>query len=79
LRLEVDCGEARESLILGVVMAGGDERELGARIGAGMTVRVTGALRAVSGRGSRRMGVEGIEVLADSISEFVEATGRRSP
>ena len=78
LRVEVDCGEGRDSLILGVVMAGGGARELGARIGAGMTVRVSGALRAVGGRGSRRVGVEGVEVLAESIDEVAEGAGSRN-
>ncbi len=74
LRIEVDCGEGRESLILGVVMAGEGVRELGARIGAGSTVKVTGTLRTV-GRGSRRSRIECVEVLADSIGELAERPG----
>jgi len=70
LRIEVNCGEGREILRLGVVMTGGDARELGARIAAGATVRVTGALRAVRGRvWSSAAG--GVEVLAAEISEVV--------
>jgi len=49
LRFEVNCGEGREVLRLGVVMAGEDAREIGARIAAGATLRVTGTLRAVGG------------------------------
>jgi primosomal replication protein N len=71
LRLEVNCGEGREVLSLGVVMAGGDARDLGARIAAGATVKVTGALRAVRGRVSAACGVE---VLAVEISEVVADT-----
>ncbi len=75
LRIEVDCGEGRASLILGVVMAGESARELGARIGAGSMVRVTGTLRAVGGRGWRRLGLEGVEVMADTIGEMAEGRG----
>jgi hypothetical protein len=50
LRIEVDCGEGRELLRLGVVMAGEGAREIGVRIGTGSTVRVAGTLRAVRGR-----------------------------
>ncbi len=39
LRIEVDCGEGREHLRLGILMAGEGARELGARISAGTTVR----------------------------------------
>ncbi len=70
LRIEVHCGEGREVLRLGVVMAGGDAREIGARIAAGATVRVTGALRAVRGRVSSSA-ASGVEVLAVEISEVV--------
>jgi len=70
LRIEVNCGEGREILRLGVVMAGGDARELGARIAAGATVKVTGTLRAVRGRvWSSTAG--GVEVLAVEVSEVV--------
>jgi primosomal replication protein N len=70
LRIEVNCGEGREILRLGVVMAGGDARELGVRIGAGATVKVTGPLRAVRGRvWSPTAG--GVEVLATEVSEVV--------
>ena len=68
LRIEVNCGEGREVLRLGVVMAGADARAVGARITAGATLRVIGTLRAV--RGSRWLSAEsGIEVLASAISE----------
>jgi primosomal replication protein N len=68
LRVEVNCGEGREVLRLGVVMAGADAREVGARIAAGATLRVTGTLRAV--RGSRSLPAESrIEVLASAVSE----------
>jgi primosomal replication protein N len=65
IRIEVDCGEGREVLRLGVVMAGAAARELGVRISAGATVKVTGALRAVG----RRALASGVEVLASEISE----------
>lgn len=66
IRMEVDCGAGREVLRLGVVMAGEDVRELGLRIGAGVTVKITGALRA--GRGQSL--ASGVEVLASEISEM---------
>jgi primosomal replication protein N len=73
LRLEVNCGDGREILRLGVVMAGGDARDLGARIAVGATVKVTGALRAVRRRVSASA-AGGVEVLAVEISEFVADT-----
>jgi primosomal replication protein N len=74
LRVEVNCGEGREILRLGVVMAGGDAREIGARIAAGATVKVTGTLRAMRGRvGSSA--ASGVEVLASEISEVVADAG----
>ena len=57
-------------LRLGVVMAGGDARGLGARIAAGATVKVMGALRAVRGR-VWASAASGVEVLAVEISEVV--------
>jgi primosomal replication protein N len=70
LRLEVNCGEGREILRLGVVMAGGDARDLGARIAAGATVKVTGALRAARGR-AWPSAAGGVEVLAAEVSEVL--------
>lgn len=70
LRIEVDCGEGRELLRLGVVMAGEGAREVGARIRAGSAVKVTGTLRALSGR-VRSSAASGIEVLASEVSEVV--------
>jgi len=68
LRIEVDCGEGRELLRLGVVMAGEGAREIGARIGAGAAVKVTGTLRAVRGR-LWSSAASGVEVLASEVSE----------
>jgi primosomal replication protein N len=68
LRLEVNCGEGREILKLGVVMAGEGAREIGARIAAGATVKVTGTLRTVRGR-AWSSAAGGVEVLATGISE----------
>ena len=68
LRVEVNCGEGREVLKLGVVMAGEDAREIGARVTAGATLRVTGTLRAVRGARWSSAG-SGFEVLASAISE----------
>lgn len=65
IRIEVDCGEGPEGLKLGVVMAGAVARELCARIDAGATVKVKGALRAIP----RRAFAAGVEVLASEISE----------
>ncbi len=69
LRLEVNCGEGREILRLGVVMAGEGAREIGARIAAGATVKVTGTLRAVRGRAWSS--ASGVEVLATAVGEAV--------
>lgn len=70
IRIEVDCGEGRELLRLGVVMAGQGAREIGARIGAGGAVKVTGRLRAVRGHvWSSAAG--GVEVLASEIVEVL--------
>jgi len=74
LRVEVNCGEGREILKLGVVMAGGDAREIGARIATGATVKVTGRLRAVRGR-AWSSAASGVEVLASEISEAVADAG----
>jgi primosomal replication protein N len=65
LRIEVSCGEGREVFRLGVVMAGEEAREVGARIAAGATVMVTGMLR---GRAAHRV-AGAVEVLATGISE----------
>jgi primosomal replication protein N len=70
LRIEVDCGEGRQPLRLGVVMAGQGAREVGARIGAGAAVKVTGTLRAVRGR-VWSSAASGVEVLANEILEVV--------
>jgi primosomal replication protein N len=70
LRIEVNCGEGREVLRLGVVMAGRDAREVGARIAAGATVKVTGTLRAVRGR-AWSSAAGGVEVLASEVSDVV--------
>jgi primosomal replication protein N len=67
LRIEVNCGEGREIFRLGVVMAGGDARDIGARIAAGVAVKVTGTVR---GR-ARSSAAGGVEVLAVEISEVV--------
>jgi hypothetical protein len=70
MRIGVDCGEGRESLRLGVVMAGEGAREVGARIRAGAAVKVAGRLRAVRGRAwSSEAG--GIEVVANEIIEVL--------
>lgn len=74
LRLEVNCGEGRDILKLGVVMAGEGAREIGARITAGATLKVTGTLRAVHGRTSS-LRASGVEVVADEISEAVAEPG----
>jgi len=68
VRIEVDCGEGREALRLGVVMAGEGAREIGARIGAGAAVKVTGTLRAVRVAG-RSSPTSGVEVVASMIGE----------
>jgi primosomal replication protein N len=68
IRIEVDCGESRELLRLGVVMAGEGARELGVRLAAGTTVKVIGTLRAVRGRVSSSA-ASGVEVLASEVSE----------
>jgi primosomal replication protein N len=73
LRIEVNCGEGRETLRLAVMMAGVAARELGARIAAGATVKVTGTLRPVRGRVWSSPAV-GVEVQAVEISEVVAAT-----
>lgn len=70
LRLEVNCGEGREILRLGVVMAGEGAREIGGRIAAGATVKVTGTLRAVRGR-AWSSAASGVEVLATAVGEAV--------
>ncbi len=74
LRLEVNCGEGREILRLGVVMAGEGAREIGTRIAAGATVRVTGTLHAVRGR-AWSLAASGVEVLATAIGETVAEPG----
>jgi hypothetical protein len=68
IRIEVDCGEGRELLRLGVVMVGEGAREIGARLGAGAAVKVTGTLRAVRGR-VWSSAASGVEVLASEVSE----------
>jgi len=70
LRIEVNCGEGRDIFRLGVVMAGGDARDIGGRIAAGVAVKVTGTLRAVRGR-ARSSAAGGVEVLAVEIIEVV--------
>lgn len=70
VRIEVDCGDGRELLRLGVVMAGRDAREVGARIAAGAAVKVTGRLRAARGR-VWSSAASGVEVLASEIIEVV--------
>jgi primosomal replication protein N len=76
VKIEVDCGEGRESLRLEVVMAGEAARELGARLGAGATVRVTGALRPVQRRARSGIVLGGVEVVASAIDEVPAGTDR---
>jgi primosomal replication protein N len=76
VKIEVDCGEGRESLRLEVVMAGEAARELGARLGAGATVRVTGALRPVQRRARSGIVSGGVEVVASAIDEVPAGTDR---
>jgi hypothetical protein len=66
MRIELDCGEGREPLRLGVVMVGEGAREIGGRISAGAAVKVTGTLRrstraavAVGGERDRSAGERG--------------------
>ncbi len=70
IRIDVDCGDGRELLRLGIVMAGPGAREIGARLGAGATVKVTGTLRGVRGR-AWSSAAGGVEVLASEIVEVV--------
>ena len=74
LRIEVNCGEGREVFRLGVVMAGGEAREIGAKLSAGATVKVIGTLRALRGRGSSSA-ASGLEVLAAEISAVAAGVG----
>ncbi len=74
VRIEVDCGDGRELLRLGVVMAGQGAREVSARIGAGAAVKVTGTLRAVRGR-AWSSATSGVEVLASEIVEVAASAG----
>ena len=76
VKIEVDCGEGRESLRLEVVMAGEAARELCARLGAGATVRVTGALRPVPRRARSGIVLGGVEVVASAIDEISAGTDR---
>jgi primosomal replication protein N len=76
VRIEVDCGVGRESLRLEVVMAGEAARELGARLGSGATVRVTGALRPVRTRARSGIALGGVEVVASAIDEIPAGTDR---
>jgi primosomal replication protein N len=71
LRIEVNCGEGREILRLGVVTAGSDVCQLGARIVAGAMVRVLGMLRAARGR-VWPSAAGGVEVMAVEISKVVK-------
>jgi primosomal replication protein N len=68
LRVEVDCGEGRELVRLGVVMAGEGAREIGERLAAGAVVKVAGKLRAARGR-VWSSAANGVEVLASAMSE----------
>jgi primosomal replication protein N len=70
IRIEVDCGDGRELLRLGIVMAGQGAREIGSRLGAAATVKVTGTLRGVRGR-AWSSAAGGVEVLASEIVEVV--------
>jgi primosomal replication protein N len=74
MRIELDCGEGREPLRLGVVMIGEGAREIGGRISAGAAVKVTGTLRAVRGR-LWPSAASGIEVLASEVSEVAAGAG----
>jgi primosomal replication protein N len=69
--IEVDCNEGREVLRLGVVMAGQDAREVGARIKAGAAVKVRGTLRAARGSAWSSM-TNGVEILASEIVEVAK-------
>jgi primosomal replication protein N len=61
LRLEVDCGAARDHLLLEVVMVGAETPELSSRLRVGDQIRATGSIRA-------RIGARlGIEVMASRI------------
>ncbi len=71
MRIEVDCGEGRETLRLEVVMAGAAARELGARLRIGSTVSVTGALHPSRGPSSLGLAARGVEVVASEVREVV--------
>ena len=74
LRLEVSSGEGPDALRLAIVMAGAKAEEIGSRIGAGKTIRVTGKLRPSRERRAS-CGGQGVEILAAEISEVTPGSG----
>ena len=74
LRLEISSGEGFDTLRLGIVMAGVKADEVGSRIGAGTTIKVTGKLRPSRERRAS-LGGQGVEVVAAEIIEVAPGTG----
>ena len=67
LRLEVDCGEPRGQLVLGLVMTGAAVPELARQLRKGEQIQAAGALRAVP-PGARQAGRVGVEVVASTLT-----------
>jgi primosomal replication protein N len=77
LSIVVDAGEKPGELLMPVLMTGESTRTIGARLKAGVEVRVTGALRATRSHtrpAAQAGGVAGVEVIADEIT-LVDAAG----
>lgn len=67
LRLQIDCGDDGDHLILQVVMAGDDTAELARSLRVGQRVRATGTLRTLLSDRVYRAKLS-LEVVANSIT-----------
>lgn len=72
LRLEADCGEGANPLLLEIVATGDRVPELTRNLREGVRIHATGSLRALPSLVKRRLG---IEVIADRVELDPDGTG----
>jgi hypothetical protein len=66
LKLEADCGDGSNHLLIDIVISGDEFTELARQLHEGEQIRAFGSLRALT-NAARRGGKLGIEVIADRI------------
>lgn len=67
LRLSVDCGEERDTLLLEIVVMDGAARDLARTLSAGQRIRAAGSLKAVRRGSLAGPGYQQLKVLASEV------------